>query len=477
MAFVEKVEDLKFPLTHNKLIDNRAFSDMDFVVEKNRHVSAHIAIILSRAASLVPAKNRDILKKEMAKPLAKRKIQEVVFREGPSYNCLLNVLKWVYTDSVEFTKLSIADVLELNGTALTFQLTRLNWLCEKYLHSILKMDNLFEILKGAHTDQKQSAVKGYALNFAIKNYNDFITNKEGIHALGIDLFQEVVTKYTSGVDQPAEPGQEPPSELLRQFKQLYDQLEYTDAVCKVGTEKIKAHRAILSGHSPELQKVFEGNKTQEEFEFTGISGAAFKSALKFIYYGDINVDPLPACELISFATTYHLNDLKVVCEEKIKDSIAVNTVLEILAVTFLPHMATRADMNELKEKCVGFILEKLGDIELSALRKLHPGIAIDILFALQSREKGNPIAERPKVGLNAFMPSAPTQDTSAQNASTSSVAAQPNQSAPSPRSEPPKPAAAEPSGSKVTNKKDEKKNKKDEKKSKKEDKKKATKKK
>eukprot|EP00013_Stygamoeba_regulata_P027551 CAMPEP_0177653300 /NCGR_PEP_ID=MMETSP0447-20121125/13659_1 /TAXON_ID=0 /ORGANISM="Stygamoeba regulata, Strain BSH-02190019" /LENGTH=468 /DNA_ID=CAMNT_0019156741 /DNA_START=104 /DNA_END=1510 /DNA_ORIENTATION=- len=438
----EKNEDLKYPLTHKKLVDSsKHFADLTFVVQK-QPVAAHVAIVMQRCAELIPAKQKEAMKKEQAKG-SRKKLVQIDLREGVSNpKCLLNLLTWAYTDQLDFGNFSIGETLELNGAAIHYKLTRLQWLCEKHLHSILKMNNLFEILKGAH-DNKQAAVKGYCLHFAIKNYNDFITNKEGIHALGIDLFQEVVTKYASGVAEAAEPGPAPPPQLLKDYKQLYDTMEHADAVAKVGNDKIKFHRAILAAHSDAFARVFEAGKI-EEFEFKGISPEAFRSTLKFIYYGDTQIEPLPACELISFTTEYQLADLKTVCEGKIQNSVAVDTVLEILAVTFLPQMASKPDMNDLKERAVAFVLNNLGTIDLSGLRKLHPGIAIDILFALQAREKGLNISDRPQLGLTSFMPSnAPAASAPPASAETATAASSepappsPRKDAASPREEPP----------------------------------------
>jgi len=53
---------------------------------------------------------------------------------------------------------------------------------------------------------------------------------------------------------------------------------------------------------------------------------------------------------------------------KIKDSIAIDTVLEILAVTYLPYLSTREDIQDLWKKCINFLLENIAQIDLLPLK-------------------------------------------------------------------------------------------------------------
>jgi len=110
-----------------------------------------------------------------------------------------------------------------------------------------------------------------------------------------------------------------------------------------------------------------------------------------------------------------------VCEEKIRDSIDSNTVLDILAVTYLPYMEKRADVQDLRRKALTYLLEHLTAIDLSPLRKLPPVIALDVLFACQAHEAKLPIPDLSSstaVGVGAA-PSTPSATPAAGVPSTS----------------------------------------------------------
>jgi hypothetical protein len=171
-------------------------------------------------------------------------------------------------------------------------------------------------------------------------------------------------------------------------------------------EFVPVHMALLSGHTPKLFQLCSsvpekskdpptefiatpGNKTREGKNGEEVPSAeAFKSMLRFVYYGDIHIDPQAACELIPFAKDYDMNDLLKVCEDKIRHGINKQTALNILRVTYLPQMEGSPDvLNEVRKNATEFILDHLSDVDLQPLKVMEPIVAIDILLASQHREK------------------------------------------------------------------------------------------
>jgi hypothetical protein len=120
---------------------------------------------------------------------------------------------------------------------------------------------------------------------------------------------------------------------------------FADAVAKIGTERIRFHKAVLAAHAEGLA-MFLAKQGDEVFLclfkiifsvlvrvlvrvcvcvrllvpapgsvpvpclmcrqvlFPAISPEAFRSALRYIYYGETRIQPLPACELISFCKVH-----------------------------------------------------------------------------------------------------------------------------------------------------------------------------
>jgi len=313
-------------------------------------------------------------------------------REGITPQTLWQISEYIYGGNVRLSSLTPAEILHLNVASKIFKLDRLSYLCERYLKETMTMEVVFGLLRLAN-DLKEETVKNFCLSYAIKHYPQFIGNKDGVHILGIDLFQEVVTKSqdSSSVKDDL-PATGPTNHYYDHWRQLHDEMLWSDSVAKVGADKIKFHKGVLAAHSDGLASYFRVNQN-DEVTFMYITPDAFRALLRFIYYGDRNIPPLPATELISFSKQYDLPDLAKACEDKIKDSIAIDTVLEILSVTYLPHLSTRDDIQDLWKKCITFILDNIGNIDLQPLKKMQPTIAVDVLFACQNREKGakNPI--------------------------------------------------------------------------------------
>ena len=90
---------------------------------------------------------------------------------------------------------------------------------------------------------------------------------------------------------------------------------------------------------------------------------------------------------------YKLHSLLRICEDKIRNNVGIDTVLEIIATAYLPAMAGKDDLvSELKNKCFPFLLDHLCDVDLGPLRTMHPNIAIDIVMRIQEawRTMGGP---------------------------------------------------------------------------------------
>jgi len=300
------------------------------------------------------------------------------------------VLEFIYTGDVVLQEMGPKPILELNKAAKHFQIKRLTWLCENHLQQSLSIDNIFDVLKCAN-EANEPLVKSFAMQFAIDHYNDFVTNKNGLHILGLDLFQEVVTAFQtfSATKQRANVsiGDPPENTLIQDLNRLYKQMPYGDAKFLVEGKEIMSHKAILASCSEQWKGTCTGI-TAAGYPLKGLSADAFNQMLRFIYYGDDNIEPLPACELVGFARGMGMNDLVRVCENTIRNSIEIDTVLGILEVAYAPDLAQKQELvDELKSKTWPFIIEHYDKINLQPLYTMNPKIAQDMLLKVQEYQK------------------------------------------------------------------------------------------
>lgn len=357
-------------LTNKKLLLDEANADLVIKVG-NEVVHAHAAVVSSRCPDII-----GIPQDEKSK---KKKKQEVKVQGVASGAIMTKVLEYLYTGQVDFSKLSDKEILLLTSAARHLKLGRLVFLSEKWLREHMTIESVFHLLKAA-TDLNETRAKGFCLEFALQHYNEFISNKDGIYILGIELFQEVVAAFQTNPQPPTPLRVEDNQDtLLADFKKMYDQMAYSDVSFQLGSETIKAHKAVLIAHSEGFNALIRDDSNLR------ISPAAFKSMLRFLYYGDDDIETIPACELIAFSRTLKLSTLGQICEEKIRDSISVPSVLSILSITYLPADGGKQELaNELRGKCFPFILQHLDEIDFSRLKTYNPMMIVDLLFTLQS---------------------------------------------------------------------------------------------
>ena len=360
-------------LTNKKLLSDDTFTDLVIKVGSDT-VTAHAPIVCCRCEEIITFGADD--RYEKAKKQKKK--LEIKIKDGAiaSGAIMSKVLEYIYTGVVDFPKLTDKDILFLVKASRFFKLNRLSYLCERWLNEHMTIESVFHLLRAA-TDSGEDRIKGFCLQFALQNYNSFISNKDGIYILGIELFQEVVAAFQTNPAPPTAIA-EPPDTLLDDFKRLYNDMPYSDFILPLPNENIKCHKAILAAHSD----VFVATLFRETDGFR-ITPEAFKSVLKFLYYGEDSVEALPACELVPFCRKFKLPALLRIAEDKIRNSVNANTVIPILSISYLGD--GRPDLtDELRNKCIPFILQNLDKIDLRTIQTCNPLMIVDLLLDLQS---------------------------------------------------------------------------------------------
>ncbi|KAG8087887.1 hypothetical protein GUJ93_ZPchr0010g10499 [Zizania palustris] len=152
----------------------------------------------------------------------------------------------------------------------------------------------------------------------------------------------------------------PPSDIGAHLGGLLHSLQGTDVSFVVGGEKFPAHRAVLAARSPVFLAQLLGNMSESTSRITlrDIEPATFRALLRFIYTdelaGDHGVEleagsPTDALtRLLVAADRYALDRLKLMCAQKLVDSMTAETVADILAC------AETNSCPELKKICIDF---------------------------------------------------------------------------------------------------------------------------
>jgi len=377
-----------------KTLLDSTYADLFIKIGKDKEtLSAHRGIVAVRCPEICPLPDLTDKKKKIKDKTT------VTIKSIQSSAIFMKVLEYLYSGSVEFTTMSPESIMELNKAAKVFSLKRLSFLCEDYFQQKICIKNVYEVLVVAHK-LNEPTVKSFCKFFAIEHFNEFVMNAEGLHVLGIDLFQEVVTAYltaqASGSLSKVSLGEAPPDTLLRDYERLYKMMPYADCKFIVEGEEVLCHKGILGSHSEKF-KLLCKDVPSSGAPLSGISLSGFKSMLKYLYYGDDNIEPLPACELVAFTRAYDLKDLLSLCENKIRNSIAKETVIEILEVAYQPEMTQKQDLvAELKSKTFPFVAENFKEIDLSPLRtrmnQKTVMIAADLILYLQEVHKTGKIS-------------------------------------------------------------------------------------
>lgn len=171
------------------------------------------------------------------------------------------ILKYVYSDKVKPEKLKIAEAVDLAVAASQYKLDRLRSIMEHHLLAKLDETTVFAMLKAA-SERNQLTIKALCLDYASRNFQAFVSNKQGLSLLGIELFQEVtliLSAQQSAAERPAPITlpPTPPSTLTEDFMRLYAQMGLSDAVVMVGGEKLRFHRPVLAVQSPTITRWME----------------------------------------------------------------------------------------------------------------------------------------------------------------------------------------------------------------------------
>ncbi|KAM0962890.1 hypothetical protein ACFX13_022376 [Malus domestica] len=158
---------------------------------------------------------------------------------------------------------------------------------------------------------------------------------------------------------------EPPSNIGQHFGKLLESGKLTDVSFKVDEEVFAAHKVVLAARSRVFKAQLFGplkDKNTDSIIVEDIEAPVFKALLHFIYWdslpdmqelvGPLNsnwVSTLMAQHLLAAADRYALERLKLLCEAKLCENVAINNVATTLA------LAEQHQCEQLRAVCLKFI--------------------------------------------------------------------------------------------------------------------------
>lgn len=156
----------------------------------------------------------------------------------------------------------------------------------------------------------------------------------------------------------------PPSDIGKKFGQLLESNKGTDVNFEVDGEIFAAHKIVLAARSPVFRAQLFGpmkEKNMQCIKVEDIEAPVFKALLHFIYWDELlemqeltglnskGASTLIAQHMLAAADRYGLERLKLLCEAKLCEDVAINTVATTLALAEQHHCL------QLKAECLKFI--------------------------------------------------------------------------------------------------------------------------
>ncbi|XP_071697031.1 BTB/POZ and MATH domain-containing protein 2-like [Rutidosis leptorrhynchoides] len=158
----------------------------------------------------------------------------------------------------------------------------------------------------------------------------------------------------------------PPSDISQHFGHLFESGELTDVNLEVDGEVFRAHKLVLAARSPVFKAQLFGPMKDDNTDtiiVREIQSSVFKALLHFIYWDKLPdmeeftglssqwASTLMAQHLLAAADMYGIERLVFLCETKLCDDVAINTVAATLALAEQHHCY------KLKSVCLKFVAE------------------------------------------------------------------------------------------------------------------------
>ena len=148
----------------------------------------------------------DVIKARCPKLLEnmKKKGETFVLSYEDENQILQYILHYCYISNIEFEKLTIDKILQIECLSKNLELLHLQYISEKYLlENCMKFEDssAYHLLYKSH-QIGNSRMASLVTQFFVDNYNTFLCSKISMRIVGIDIFQSVVAAYQNRPPPP-----------------------------------------------------------------------------------------------------------------------------------------------------------------------------------------------------------------------------------------------------------------------------------
>lgn len=202
-------------------------------------------------------------------------------------------------------------------------------------------------------------------------------NKTEIKTVKLKCSVSILNSINNNIQKPL---LQKNDDLLNQIGNFHDDETFKDITFKVKTQKIKAHKMMLTLRSPVFAARFK-NKVYEEQtsndEIKDIKPAIFQKMLQFIYTDKVENLKEFSIELYYAAEKFQLEKLKRLCINSLRENLSIETIIKTFEFTEIFRIA------DLKQQCLKYLatnLEVLKETsEYKKLLKSYPNLSTEIL--------------------------------------------------------------------------------------------------
>jgi len=258
---------------------------------------------------------------------------------------LIGILYFLYSGTLPWNNIALAQCSHILYCAKLYGINLLVQLLEHRIQTNLDGSSVHPILRLA-VDFKDTRLKQICMDWIASHNNEFVTSKEGIQVLGLELFQQTVLYFANeGKNhQPLKVATLEGDTIVEDFARLYDTIKASaDVMVSIRGEYVKFHKCIWANQSAKMAQLLnlgipgkDGIDAINNWGYRTFWGAldvaTFQSLLKFCYYGEKNIMPLEAAPLIRFAVDYEVPILRQVCRRSLGRALNAGKLdLELVA--------------------------------------------------------------------------------------------------------------------------------------------------
>lgn len=149
-----------------------------------------------------------------------------------------------------------------------------------------------------------------------------------------------------------------------------------------GGQQIRAHKFVLASGSTIWQQLLTHDEKLSTLSLPNLDIEIIDALMTFIYTGTISEPPKATQDLLIAADTYGIDDLKIWCEERLLNTIIIDSAINLLV------LAHKYNAKQLFKKAVSFVRQNATELkqrdEWKTIFFAYPELAIEIFNIISS---------------------------------------------------------------------------------------------